>query len=170
MVQSVELLVDDTMSDFVRGDWQTLIDAGLPSAGRHTGPSNRPHITVFAAPSLPAEREPALAPFAARLPLPLRLGGLVLFGRGEFVLARLVVPSADLLHFHADVVECIGPQLAVGHVRPGEWTAHVTLARRLKPSQVGEALGLLSGVRDFFGRATGLRRWDGDAKREWMVG
>lgn len=44
------------------------------------------------------------------------------------------------------------------HTRPGEWTPHVTLARRLRVSDIPAARTLVAG--ELRGQATALRRWD----------
>ncbi|SKC36309.1 2'-5' RNA ligase family protein [Okibacterium fritillariae] len=48
------------------------------------------------------------------------------------------------------------------HTRPGEWTPHVTLARRLRVSDIPAARALVSG--ELHGRVTALRRWDAASK------
>ena len=54
MAQSVELLLDPDTEALVDGQWLALPEAGLPSEHRpqHTG-SHRPHVTLFAGPSVP---------------------------------------------------------------------------------------------------------------------
>ena len=60
------------------------------------------------------------------------------------MLVRLVVPTAELLALHAEVQSACLPHLPTGpmsHREPGQWTAHVTLARReCPPSWIGRAL------------------------------
>jgi 2'-5' RNA ligase len=48
------------------------------------------------------------------------------------------------------------------HTRPGEWTPHVTLARRLRVSDIPAARGLVSG--ELHGQVAALRRWDAASK------
>lgn len=139
----------------MRREWDDLIAAGLPSAGRHTGASNRPHVTLLV--------RGALAPFDAsrvlRAAFPVTLGAPILFGRGERrVLARMVVPSAELLALHAAVHETAEPGEDAAHTLPGAWTPHVTLARRMPVAELGRALPLVGG--ELHGRAAALRRWD----------
>ena len=45
---------------------------------------------------------------------------------------------------------------------PGQWTAHVTLARRVVPAQLGRAMRIVGKPTEIVGSVTGLRRWDGD--------
>ena len=64
MAHSLELLVDDALDGIIRAQWQTLADAGLPSRARVAAPTNRPHVTLVAAPSIPAAVDAALVPLA----------------------------------------------------------------------------------------------------------
>ncbi|SDQ24385.1 2'-5' RNA ligase family protein [Microbacterium sp. cf332] len=162
---SVEMIPDGRVDAAVRGDWQRLVDAGLPSAGRHPSESNRPHVTVAVRDELSADAASALAPIAAAMPLVCRLGGLVLFpARDRFVLARPLVVTAELLRFHADVVELVGePPEHYAVTAPDRWTPHITLARRMTPAQVGQALELLE-PEPVEGELAGLRLWDSEEK------
>lgn len=203
-MQSVELTFDDATDRRVRAQWNALAAAGLPSQARHTGASNRPHVTLAVAPSITAAAEarlrdsfasPALsappavpagspgpvgsaATVGSALPVPLVLGGLLLFGSTRFVLARLVVPSAALLALQRRVIDAFAPDAEpLPTMAPGRWTPHVTLARRLEADQLAlaarlvadsEHLGASAGELDAV--AVRVRRWDGDAKREWVIG
>lgn len=168
MVQSVELLLDDAADAAVRAQWQALLDAGLPSQARHTGASNRPHVTMAALPSLDPGCEPDLATVCGPvLPLGVRLGSPVLFGRDPYVLVRAVVVTPALLALHADVARVVGTPPGT-NLTPGLWTPHVTLARRMPGDLVAAALGLVAAD-DVDAGCVAVRRWDGDAKREWLV-
>lgn len=173
-IQSVELQLDAAGDALVTELWQRLVDAGLPSQGRHRSPSNRPHITLVAVPDLPAAAEAALAEVVAgRLPVEGTWGELTLFGSGPWTVVWRVDPSPELLELHARVAEvCAVPpdQLTA----PSHWTPHVTLARRVAEADlptlrevVGEPMADAAHSRLV---APVLRRWDGAAKREWPVG
>ncbi|GAB2706603.1 2'-5' RNA ligase [Microbacterium marinum] len=166
-VVSIELLLDEATERAVRAEWEALAAAGLSSLAAHTAPSNRPHVTLLV--------RPELGPFAVaeRAAFPVVLGAPMLFGAGDRrVLARAVLPSAELLELHAAVHAAAGsgaPHAAEGvslavagadapHTSPGEWMPHVTLARRLKVADLERALPLLGG--ELHGRALSLRRWD----------
>ncbi len=168
MVASVELLLDPATDTDVRRQWDALIAAGLPSAGRHTGASNRPHVTLAVAATVPPDRESLIVAAAggSRLPLPLSLGGLVVFGRGPFVLARQVVVTAELLDLQTDITKAVGAGLP--HSTPGSWTPHITLASRLTAADLGRAVELTVGT-VVSASAVGVRRWDGDRKVEWII-
>ena len=53
---------------------------------------------------------------------------------------------------------------------PGQWTPHVTLARRVVPAQMGRAVRSAGKPQEINGIIVGLRRWDGNAKREYPIG
>ena len=171
MVQSVEMLLDAAADRAVRAEWDVLASAGLPSQARHTGPTNRPHVTLAVARTLDPSQESAIvAAVSGLLPVPLRLGGLLVFGPGPFILCRLVVPSSPLLDLQSQVVAAIGRGVDVfPHQAPGAWTAHVTLARRLTAEQLAGAATVLSPMADVQARVQAVRRWDGEAKVAWTV-
>jgi 2'-5' RNA ligase len=173
MTQSVELLLDDELDAAVRAQWATLAAAGLPSQAQHTGETNRPHITLTVAGAVPPYVEIALkSALTGRLPLAVRLGGVLCFaGRdGRQVLARTVVPTAELLELQAICAELFdGLPGSDRHLQPGAWSPHVTLARRLTPDQVGSALAVLGADPDPAGHAVAVRRWDSDARTAWQI-
>lgn len=167
-VQSVELLLDDESDAAFRAQWTALAEAGLPSQAHHTGASNRPHVTLGVAREVSEESEAALAALAGAVPLRVSLGGLLLLGDVRGVLARLVVPSAELLDLQARVHAALGDTVA--HTAPGRWTPHVTLARRLDDDELSRAVTVLQRGVEVEATAVALRRWDGAAKQEWRLG
>src|SRR6478609_6054317 len=103
-MHSVEAVLDDDTDRQVRAQWRDLALAGLPSQARHTGSSNRPHVTLGLTATISTEVERRLADVGASLPTAVTLGALLLFGGHRFVLARLVVPSSGLLALQAGVM------------------------------------------------------------------
>ena len=88
------------------------------------------------------------------------------------MLARLVVPTTTLLDVHAQVHRLCLPHLRPGpmpNALPDEWTAHVTMARRVVPAQMGRAVRIAGKPPEIKGTVVGLRRWDGNAKREYPI-
>lgn len=170
MVQSLELILEDSLDAAVRREWQILVDADLPSQGRHTGSSNRPHITLSVADELD-ELDARVADEYLRVGLPVRLGAFVIFRGKHITLARTVVPSRALVDLHTRVSVLVGDADGVrSHTTPGKWTPHVTIARRMTRVELAEAVVRLDSVQpDLVGSTSALRRWDGDAKREWVV-
>ncbi|MCT7659863.1 2'-5' RNA ligase family protein [Mycobacterium deserti] len=172
MVHSIELLFDPHIEAAVRQSWDDLTEAGIRSKAAHTSPSNRPHVTLIVAEEMDDAVNVALRPVLKRLPLVCTVGAPMLFGGRAFILVRLLVPSADLMALHADVHESCLPHMPKGtlpHANPGQWTPHVTLARRVSPDQLPTALTVKSVARDIQGSAVGLRHWDGDAKIEYPI-
>lgn len=170
MAHSIELLFDDATDAAVRAVWDALAAAGLPSQGRVTAPTNRPHVTLTVADVIDPAVDALLAPLADRLPLPCVLGAPLVFGGGRLTLARLVVPSAELLGLHAEVHRRSLPHLrpgAAAHSAPGRWTPHATLCRRITAAELGEAFRVVGAITgDIDARAVGLRRWDGTRRVE----
>jgi hypothetical protein len=168
VVHSVELVFDPDTEAAVRHIWDGLRQAGIPSQA----PASRPHTTLTVAERIDPEIDELLRTSGARFPFPCRIGAPLFFGRAKVVLARLVVPTAELLDLHAEVHRLCLPYLSPGpmaNALPGQWTGHVTLARRLVPAQMGRALRIAGKPREIDGHVTGLRRWDGNAKREYPI-
>ena len=97
------------------------------------------------------------------------IGAPVLFGQSNAVLARLIVPTAELVALHADVQRICAPYLQPGplpHSLPGHWTAHVTVARRIENASVGAVLGVSGQPAEIHGQLAALRRWDGTERVE----
>ncbi|MFE7742032.1 2'-5' RNA ligase family protein [Nocardia sp. NPDC057455] len=170
MVQSVELLLDEAADTEIRRQWQLLAEAGVRSLAARTDESHRPHITAAVARQIWPRIEQALDEqvFA---PIPVRLGGVVVFGARRPILVRLVVPTEALLTLHRRIFQTISPCPGVpANVQPDAWTPHITLARRVPPHQLGEAIHAVAADRDFPATVLGIRRWDGDQRREWPIG
>ncbi|CAN5440539.1 2'-5' RNA ligase family protein [soil metagenome] len=173
MAHSVELLFDADTDAALRRAWDALADAGLPSQARHNAVSNRPHVTLVVADSIGAAVDGDLTALADLLPLDCVVGAPLLFGTGRFTLARLIVPSADLLRLQARVHDICLPHLypaAAPHTEPGRWTPHATLGRRINAGQLGAAVDVIPEFgADVAGRFVALRRWDGDQRVEHHV-
>ncbi|UMB67496.1 2'-5' RNA ligase family protein [Mycobacterium paraterrae] len=169
MVHSVELLFDADTEARLRQVWDELDAADLPSRL----PAGRPHVTVAVAERIAPDVDELLLSVARKLPVSCSVGAPVFFGQSNAVLARLIVPTAELLALHADVHRICGPFLLPGPLPrslPGQWTAHVTLARRIERAQLGPVLRLAGQPPDIHGRLAALRRWDGTARVEYPIG
>ena len=174
MVQSVELLLDEDLNEWIWAQWRALADAGLPSQVKHGSLTNWPHITLGVADHIPAEWEQRLAEAVASLPIPIHLGGVVWFPGRRHVLARAVVPSAGLLRVQGLVSEVLKDAEGTGRrMTPGQWTPHVTLARGVRPEQLGQCVQTLAEVPGMSEEVSGVlpvaRRWDSDAKITWNL-
>ena len=172
MVHSVEMLFDAETEEAVQRIWDDLMALGVRSQAAHRSPSNRPHITVTVAEEMADTVDAALRPALARLPLTCRIGAPMVFGARSITLVRLVVPSAELLALQAEIHRiCLAhmPHGPLAHTEPGQWTPHVTLARRMAPDQLPRSLALPGGT-EIRGRSTGLRHWDGNTKVVHPIG
>ena len=92
MVHSIELLFDADTEATLRRIWDDLSAADLPSRI----PAGRPHVTLAVAERIEPDVDALLRPVAQRLPLGCTIGAPLLFGQSSAILARLIVPSADL--------------------------------------------------------------------------
>ena len=168
MVHSIELVFDRDTEAAIRHIWADLAGAGIPSQA----PASRPHVTLAVAERIGVEVDELLRPVSKQLPLVAAIGAPVLFGRANVVFARLVVPTSELLGLHAEVHRLCLPHLAPGpmpNCLPGQWTAHVTLARRVGGAQLGRALRIAGRPSQIDGRFAGLRRWDGNKRAEYLI-
>ena len=176
VVQSVELLLEPEAERGVVRVWEALSEAGLPSQARHTAPSNRPHTTLVALSDLAAETESAVAAAVrGRLPVDAVWGDVTLFGRGPWVLVRLLEPSDGMRRLQAALAEACGvPDDSLSS--PERWTPHVTLARRVALADVDRAVALATALAQREAPAgmrvvaSAVRRWDGSRRVEWEVG
>jgi len=170
-VHSVELTLDGPADTAVRADWDRLLRARLPSQGRHSGASNRPHITLALTASVPDPVRDGLAALAAELPLPLIVGAPLVFGHRRFILCRLIVPSSALLDLQQRVLDALDePVDRQGTFGAGAWTPHVTLGRRFSADQLAAALTALGPVRPSDGTGASLRLWDIGTHQEDRLG
>lgn len=168
MVHSIELVFDDDTEAVIRRIWADLAGAGIPSQA----PASRPHVTLAVAERIEVDVDELLRPVSQRLPLVAAIGAPVLFGRANVVFARLVVPTTELLALHAEVHRLCLPHVVpapMANSLPGQWTAHVTLARRVGGGQLARALRIAGRPSQIDGRFAGLRRWDGTKRAEHLI-
>lgn len=168
---SLELLLAAADDAWSAGEWGRLRAADLPSQADHTGASNRPHVTLVAAPQL---GEDVLAAARAEvLPLlPLRVTAMPAAAlgpagrRGTLVLARrLVLPPSVASARDRLVTRLGGTQATLDGDRP--WLPHLTLSRRLPEDLLPDALAALGpdGARERTVTIGSLRHWDPDHGR-----
>lgn len=169
-MRSVEFTFETSTDAAVRSWWDALTAEGLPSLALHDSPTNRPHVTLVAGPTLlPA---PSLQAVARDHPAEVRFGDLLQFpaARGRSVLARAVVVDPALAAFQARVLEAVSGEV-VPHTLRDAWTPHVTIARRLTPEGVTAATELLAAVPvPSPAVVAGVRFWDGDARTVTELG
>jgi len=169
MVHSIELVFDHGTEAAIRRIWADLAAVGIPGQA----PASRPHATMVVAEHIASDVDALLESVAQKLPLECVIGAPVLFGRAKVVLARLVVPTSELLAVHAEAHRLCGPHVTpapMPNCLPGHWTAHVTLARRVGGAQLGRGLHVAGRPTEIHGTIAGLRRWDGNKKTEHPIG
>lgn len=169
MVHSIELLFDDDTEAALRQIWVDLADAELGSRR----PAGRPHVTLTVADGIAADVDALLRPVADQLPLACSVGPCLLLGPSHAILARLVVPSGELLGLHEQVHRISEPYLQPGpgaYSRPGGWTPHVTLARQVRGPATSQALSIAGRAPQIDGSFAGLRRWNGTTRTEYPIG
>lgn len=151
---------------------ELLLDADTESALRSPGSTSLPHVTMVVADAIATEVDALLAPLCARFPMECVIGAPMLFGRSTFVVARLVVPSADLLAIHREVHRICAPHLTPGaapNALPGRWTPHVTLARRVDAAHLARVMTDPRLTREHIATLVGMRHWDGDKRAEHLI-
>jgi 2'-5' RNA ligase len=168
MVHSIELVFDRDSEAAIRRIWEGLAAAGIPSQA----PASRPHVTLAVAERIAPDVDALLQPVAQRLPMQCAVGAALLFGRANVVLARLVVPTAELLAVHSEAYRLCHSHMApepMPNCLPAQWTPHVTMARRVGGGQLGRALRIAGRPAQIEGSFTALRRWDGNKRVEHLL-
>ena len=107
-----------------------------------------------------------------RFPFPCRIGAPLSFGRSKAVLARLVVPSADLIDLHAEVYRLCLPHLHPGpmaNVLPGQMDSARDDGATSRSRPGGSGVANRGEPLEMAGSVIGLRRWNGDEKLEYPI-
>ncbi|MFD9291623.1 2'-5' RNA ligase family protein [Streptomyces sp. NPDC060030] len=166
-MHSVELLLDHATERAVREAWERLARAGLPSLAAHRHPTNRPHLSLATADTLPAQTRAGLDhTLTAALPLSLTLDGLVRFGGRRHVLGWAVRPDDALLSLHRTVWRTLREAPGCGRPNPlhdpERWIPHITLGRGAEHPGTASGTEVLPLVPDtpLTGRWTGARTYD----------
>lgn len=148
---SLDLSLDPASDEAVRAGWQALEQEEIPSEGRRTSPTHRPHITLLGAETVPLElQERAIRRLQPLLPARLVAGATVVFGRGPFVVAHLLTPDPAL-------------RTAVASLRDpkdGLWIPHLTLSRKVPAYRLADALRAAESARPTTVVVNQLRHWD----------
>lgn len=168
MVHSVELLFDSRTEAAIRRCWEDLRALGV----RAQAAQARPHVTLLVAGGMDHAVAESLSALLPRLPIRCRIGATLVFGRSAAVLARSIVPGDELLEIHAQACRLSADHLTsepMPHTRPGDWTPHVTLGRRIPADLLPAALSVAGRPAEIVGTFVGLRHWDGDTRIEYPV-
>lgn len=145
MAGGAALLFDRKTDAAIRGLWQVIEDAGLPSAMLTL--NFPPHISVLTHEdsNLPGFRS-ALADFIRRTPpILLEFHALSVFNTADGVIYLTPTVTRPLLDFHAALWEIIAPHTSQPNplYRPGLWVPHVTLDLDIAPEQVAPVIAAL---------------------------
>ncbi|WP_425953894.1 2'-5' RNA ligase family protein [Xylanimonas sp. McL0601] len=135
------LLFDGPGERAVRALWRRLDDAGVPSLAQHTHGRHVPHL------SLAVLRTWDLDDVRARVealpdagPTPVRFDAVAAFRRGRLCLVP--APTAELAARQERLVAALGatPEALHRHYVPGAWLPHVSIAPRVRLSQLATAV------------------------------
>jgi 2'-5' RNA ligase superfamily protein len=149
VAHAIEMLFDDQADAEVRGLWQVLAGAGLPSLATRTHRRHRPHVSLTVCESLDGTDLTRLrAVLADRHPV-LQLYVLGIFPGPGGVLFLGVQVTTSLLALHAEAHEALAGQPVTHwpYYLPGNWVPHCGLAQDLDSTGVVEAFRLLQGYR-----------------------
>ena len=171
MAQSVELALDSEAEAALVSQRDRLAAAGLARPKRPEPYDHHlPHITLYAADTVPEATEPALPDLVTGLNLSVHIGAVMIFGprKGECILVRQVAASVELLELQQRVASACGADL-IGQFGPGRWSPHVTLARRVSSEHVGKAVQVLGSHGELDATVRRCRRWDGRRRVAWWL-
>ncbi|MEU6075057.1 2'-5' RNA ligase family protein [Micromonospora sp. NPDC047074] len=163
-MRTVELVCSPGLEGAVRGAWERLAAAGLPSLARNTHPTNRPHLTLAAVDEFPPGARRRLTDlFDAALPLPVRLDRIAVLG-GSAPLVWLLHPSPQLTALHAAVWDVLAgaPGQRPWHA-PGSWRPHLSLALRFRDADRRRARAVAGADRPD-GTFVAGRSYDGESR------
>lgn len=157
-MQSLDAIPADEDDALIRELWRRLQDARLPSRGDHRSQSNRPHVTLTAAPDMSPDCIRYAESLADRLPLTLPVAGLRFFETSE--IAHLLLTADDGLH---NKIRELRERSHDQH-RDRPWTPHITLSGRLTPAQATRTREVLIDVP---GEVTlvAITHWDPQTRR-----
>jgi 2'-5' RNA ligase len=141
MVAALEVYFDPAAERRVRGLWDALEAAGVPSLRDHTHRRHRPHLSLVVADALDPARVRAAVAGLAVVP-PLRLSFQY---AGQFV-GRVLwlgpAPTAALLSHQASIWDRLGAAgLPLSTLyAPDTWVPHCTLSMRVPRPVLAEAV------------------------------
>ena len=168
-VESIELRLDAAGDAAVRELWQRVAAAGVNTMARHE--YNYPHVTLAALAhtggALAAARGELAATVAPLVGSEVRLIGLGLFPHRHSVLYATTLATTLMLHCHGQLHEALDAAGLETYptTRPGGWTPHTTIAKRVRTEQLGDALMASVGVEwPIVTRVASIVHWDGASR------
>jgi hypothetical protein len=142
----------------LRGIWQSIADAGMPSF--MLGLDYPPHMTIFLAEEMdkPALRAALLELASITPPLAVRFPAVSIFLDGGGVAYLAPIVNQALLDLHAAVWQAAAPfvRSRPAYYAPGVWVPHATVAFNTPPEQVGAVAAVLANARPVSGVITGI--------------
>ncbi len=140
------LYFDEETDAAIRGLWQLIEDAGLPSF--MPGLNYPPHVTLLVCENIDLQgmREGLARFIAENPPMPVRFSGLGFFGEKERVIYLAATPSRPLLDLHYRFHELTAPFVTGqnAYYQPGTWVPHVTLDQGFPPDLTGALVDALT--------------------------
>lgn len=142
----------------IRGLWQSIASAGLPSF--MLGLDYPPHLTIFLADEVdePGLRAALLKLAALTPPLAVSFPSVANFLDGAGVAYLAPIVNRALLNLHAAVWEAATPFThgRPAYYAPGVWVPHATLAFNTPPEQVGAVAAVLAKGQPINGAIRGI--------------
>jgi len=149
---------DSLTEEAMRGLWQSIADAELPSLMLSL--DYPPHLTIFLAEEVDESGlHTALLKLAAITPpLPVQFPSVAHFLSGGAVAYLAPIVNHALLDLHAAVWDAASPftRGRPQYYAPGVWVPHATLAYNTPPDQVGAVATILAGAQPLSGTITGI--------------
>lgn len=146
MTCGAALYFDEQTDAAVRGLWQIIEDAGLPS--NMLGLNFPPHMSILVCEDNDVESLRKTLPefIALHPPLALTFHSLGVFAGGDGVVYLAPTPTRELLQFHAGLWDLIAPHSTNPNplYSPGMWVPHVTLDLDVPEELVGEVVHVLT--------------------------
>lgn len=149
MAQALECYFDGEADTAVRGLWQRLEQAGVPSLATRTHGRHRPHVSFALGGAIPPAARRDLATDLRRLAMPsLWLYTLGTFPTSENALFLGAVADTELLAVHVAVHDTLARRVRDpwAYYLPGAWVPHCALAQDVTPTQLAAGFAALHPV------------------------
>lgn len=139
------LYFDSGTDAAIRGLWQRIEDAGLPS--RMLELNYPPHMSILLCEDTDLNGLSQKLPefVAMHPPLPVSFHSLGVFAGEDGVIYLAPTVDRTLLDFHAELWKLMEPYTvhSQDYYRPGTWVPHVTLNLNVPLNQLGEVMEVL---------------------------
>jgi hypothetical protein len=159
MTQALELFLDDDADHAIRGLWQRLEQAGIPSLATRTHGQHRPHVSFAVAAAFPAATRDLLRKDLGQLSIPsLWLSTLGAFSTTDTVLMLAAVVDTELLAVHTAVHDVLAGRVRhpSAYYLPGSWVPHCTLTQGVAPHELVAAFAAVYPVEPVHARVSAV--------------